>query len=396
MILTAVQSFLSGDAGRAIDLFEMAHAKGSIAIHRVAYTLGLLLSAQGERQRGGELIRVAVSERPGILPMVPIHFLKGLNLGAELEANPTIRLARAESLMADGEESNARQIYIDIIRTLRGGKDFKQMPAGLGEGAVREQIAPNPIWHSIDLGGELFIEGCGKSARSHATELLRMHIPELSGKTVLDIGAWDGFYSLECERRGAAGVTALDYYSWITDFTKLSAWEAEERANARVPDPYHPPAGTVDLQCCPGRRALDVASGLVGSKMHRICSVFEEASAETLGSYDIVFYLGVLYHVKDPLAALSRVCSVCRELAIIETLGVVVPGAEARPIWEFYHDDSINQDLTTWWAPSEKGFRDMLLTAGFKRVDILYGTDSATPTPDHRPVSTRIFAHAYK
>lgn len=392
MILEAVESFLRNDIGRAIELFEAAHAGGTIARHRVAYTLGLLLGAHGDRARGIRLVEMAIAERPGILPMVPIHFLKGLDLD-ELESHPTIRLARAESLMAEGRGNDARRIYIDIIRSLRGGRDFSGLPTGLKESAVRQKIAPNPIWHSIDLGGDLLVEGVGKSARNHATELLRMHIPDVTGKTVLDVGAWDGFYSLELERRGAAAVMALDYYSWVTDFSKLAVWQAAERAKGVAPDPYHPPAEIFDLTGMPGRRAFDVASELTRSKTQRICAVFEDASP---GTFDIVLYLGVLYHVKDPLTALCKVCSVCREMAIVETLGVVVPGAEERPIWEFYHDDSINWDATTWWAPSEQGLRDMLLAAGFKRVEILYGTDTATPTPHGRTVSTRIFAHAFK
>jgi tRNA (mo5U34)-methyltransferase len=40
-------------------------------------------------------------------------------------------------------------------------------------------------------------------------------LPEdLTGKSVLDVGAWDGFFSFECERRGAARVLAIDTYAW--------------------------------------------------------------------------------------------------------------------------------------------------------------------------------------
>ena len=41
-----------------------------------------------------------------------------------------------------------------------------------------------------------------------------MHLPDLSGRTVLDIGAYDGFYSFEAERRGAARVLATDSWTW--------------------------------------------------------------------------------------------------------------------------------------------------------------------------------------
>ena len=42
-------------------------------------------------------------------------------------------------------------------------------------------------------------------------------LPDLAGKTVLDIGAWDGYYSFQAERLGASGVVALDHYVWGVD-----------------------------------------------------------------------------------------------------------------------------------------------------------------------------------
>src|SRR5215210_1776907 len=42
-----------------------------------------------------------------------------------------------------------------------------------------------------------------------------LQIPgDLSGKSVLDIGAWDGYFSFEFERRGAERVLAIDTHSW--------------------------------------------------------------------------------------------------------------------------------------------------------------------------------------
>ena len=43
----------------------------------------------------------------------------------------------------------------------------------------------------------------------------RLKLPKrLDGRTVLDVGAWDGFYSFEMERRGAAKVLATDHFCW--------------------------------------------------------------------------------------------------------------------------------------------------------------------------------------
>lgn len=197
------------------------------------------------------------------------------------------------------------------------------------------------------------------------------------------------------ERRGASRVTALDYYSWVTDFEKLSAWVADERARGRVPDNYNPPPHVFDERGQPGRRAFDVTHASLGSRVIPVCGTLER-SIEALGTHDIVLYLGVLYHTRDPFGALESVARVCGEMAIIETLGFVCPGKEHRPIWEFYHDDRINNDKTTWWAPNEKGLHDMLLAAGFHHVEILYGADTAMHLGGDEPLQTRIFAKAHK
>ena len=72
-------------------------------------------------------------------------------------------------------------------------------------------------------------------ARIHAVakEMMMMELPSLTGKTVLDVGALGGWFTFEAERRGAARVTALDYYSWTVDGLKLNAWISEQR-KARV------------------------------------------------------------------------------------------------------------------------------------------------------------------
>jgi 23S rRNA G2069 N7-methylase RlmK/C1962 C5-methylase RlmI len=57
-------------------------------------------------------------------------------------------------------------------------------------------------------------------------ELKALRLPDLRGKTVLDIGAYDGFFSFEAERRGAKQVVAMDYYVWALDLAKgIARWK---------------------------------------------------------------------------------------------------------------------------------------------------------------------------
>src|SRR5439155_20456290 len=79
-------------------------------------------------------------------------------------------------------------------------------PAGeLGRGA-----GESAGFHTVDLGGGLRTSGIYDPSRP----LRRRGVPKpLAGQSVLDVGAWDGYYSFEMERRGAE-VLATDDYSW--------------------------------------------------------------------------------------------------------------------------------------------------------------------------------------
>ena len=95
-------------------------------------------------------------------------------------------------------------------------------------------------------------------------------LPEqLDGKTLLDIGAWDGFYSFECARRGA-------------DVTSMDIW--------------HPGHNETSEGYAVARAALGMQTKAVRA------SVFE-LEPEKHGVHDIVLFLGVLYHLEDPLGA---------------------------------------------------------------------------------------------
>ena len=59
-----------------------------------------------------------------------------------------------------------------------------------------------PFWfHSIDVGSGVVTRG-HKTAEQLRREWDQMQLPDLRGKTVLDINTWDGFFAFESERRG--------------------------------------------------------------------------------------------------------------------------------------------------------------------------------------------------
>ena len=93
-------------------------------------------------------------------------------------------------------------------------------------------------WHSIDLGGGLVTPGVQPREFLNA-RLRSLQLPDVHGKTVLDIGAYDGFYSFAVERLGAARVVALDHYVWSLELPEHIKYWNECKERGIVPELYH-------------------------------------------------------------------------------------------------------------------------------------------------------------
>src|SRR5215831_10985883 len=77
---------------------------------------------------------------------------------------------------------------------------------------LRKEVSALHWFHRIDLGNGIITPGQDIDGE---TKIEFNKIPtDLRGKTVLDIGAWDGLFSFEAERRGAARVLATDSFCW--------------------------------------------------------------------------------------------------------------------------------------------------------------------------------------
>lgn len=126
------------------------------------------------------------------------------------------------------------------------------------------QLSELGWYHSIDLPDGSVIAGIQTLEQLRA-RIAQYPIPaDLRGKRVLDIGAWDGWFSFEMERRGAE-VVAVDSARQQTFFE---------------------------------------AKKLLGSKVEYIVEDVCHLSARDIGYFDIVLFFGVLYHLKHPLLAL--------------------------------------------------------------------------------------------
>ncbi|TNC16058.1 TIGR04290 family methyltransferase [Methylobacterium terricola] len=192
---------------------------------------------------------------------------------------------------------------------------------------------------------------------------------DLTGKTVLDIGCNAGFYAVEMKRRGAARVLGID-----EDERYLS-------------------------------QARFVAAALGAEIEFRTLSVYDVGA---LGErFDVVLFMGVLYHLRHPLLALDLIHThVAGDLMVFQSMQrgakTVAPVADDYDFFETGHFDDPGYpklhfiernyagDPTNWWAPNRAGTEAMLRAAGFRieahpEEEVYLCRRTATPA-DCRPV----------
>lgn len=183
-------------------------------------------------------------------------------------------------------------------------------------------------WHQIELPDGSVTPGLDRSAE----KLASLHLPDIAGKTVLDVGAFDGYFSFAAERLGASRVLAVDTYSW------------------RRPG---------------GKDGFEWARQALGSSVEDVELEVLDISPETVGQFDVVLFLGVLYHMRHPLLSLERMASVTKELLVTETLVDMAflrsPAVAFYP-WKMFRDE------TNWWGPNRAAVEGMLRSVGFKHV----------------------------
>ncbi|MCS6849674.1 MAG: class I SAM-dependent methyltransferase [Gemmataceae bacterium] len=241
---------------------------------------------------------------------------------------------------------------------------------------IRQQVGHIRWYHSIDLGHGIVTPGIDNSKES----IRRIGLPQrLDGWTVLDVGAWDGFYSFEAERRGALRVLATDSYCWC-------AATARQRAEIyrRVRAGDHRAWSTARWS---GKAGFDLARRALGSRVESQPIDILDLSPRRVGIFDLVLCLGVLYHMRHPLLALEHVASVTRKLLILETHVDLLD--IPRPAMAFYPGSELNNDATNWCGPNPPMVLAMLRDVGFTDVSVFSG-------PFVSPLSTRMVFHAWR
>jgi tRNA (mo5U34)-methyltransferase len=227
-------------------------------------------------------------------------------------------------------------------------------------------------FHSIDLGNGVVTKGT--AVQETGSEIFA----DMRGRSVLDIGAWDGKFSFLAESCGASRVVALDHYAWGVDREARGAYWNECIKNGVLPDHSRDETDfwRPDL---PGRRPFDFAKAARGSKVEPLVADFQTVDLEALGRFDVVLYLGVLYHMKEPLTCLERVRAVTKEVAVIETEAVHLQGLEHEALLQFHAGMSLRVDFGNWYVPTIQALHNLCRVAGFTQVLTIAGPPEPEP-----------------
>jgi len=230
------------------------------------------------------------------------------------------------------------------------------LPIGADEDTARAVLDRIPLWfHTFSLDeGSLYTAGV---ARDH-----RYRIPvlpdDLTGKSVLDVGAFDGFYAFLAEARGARRVVAVDneqYREWV-----LARWGLE-------------------LEGGEGFQAI--AELLDSEVQYRRLDAFELDQLDE--SFDVIFCFGILHRVESPLGLLKVLR---RRLAghgyvLLETYGVANRELEHEAAMHvckagevYAHDDYV------YWGFTGESLARLAGHAGFDWAEII-----DTPVIDGHP-----------
>ena len=170
---------------------------------------------------------------------------------------------------------------------------------------------------------------------------------DLTGKTVLDIGCNGGFYSIEMKRRGAERVLGIDF---------------DERYLAQA----------------------KLAAETLGMDIEfRRMSVYDVKDLEE--KFDVVIFMGVLYHLRHPLLALDIIHEhVARDLLVFQSMQRgSEKEADVSEDYLFWQTDIFDRpefprmyfvekkyagDPTNWWIPNRSCAEAMLRSAGFEII----------------------------
>jgi tRNA (mo5U34)-methyltransferase len=204
-----------------------------------------------------------------------------------------------------------------------------------------KEVARYSWVHSIDLGNGVVTKGIFGDGRTNPLITKAFDDIDFSRKKVLDIGCWDGLWSFEAEKRGAAAVYATD---------DVSQRPFQEQPTFRL------------------------AHQALGSKVKYYPNVsLYKIESLNVCDFDIVVFCGVYYHLKDPLLALTKLRRVMKVGGLIIVEGEAIYSSNEVLAKFFYHTHHA-RDASNWWVPTIPCLREWVECSFFEIVNE-YGID---------------------
>lgn len=200
---------------------------------------------------------------------------------------------------------------------------------------IKERVRSQQNWfHRIDLGNGIATPGWSDPKLN---KLPHYGLPaDMKGMRVLDVGTAEGFFAFEAERRGADQVVAVDPYS-------------------------------VDrFMIC--RDALGSAVKFLGRSVY-------ELDPMQVGTFDLVMFFGVLYHLRHPLLGLDKLRAVCSGAILLQTFASPLGDESAKA--SFYKKGIMSGpnkkrwDPSVFFVPNTQCVLDLMENAGFVNVEAL-------------------------
>jgi len=223
--------------------------------------------------------------------------------------------------------------------------------------AIMDEISRHNWYQSIPLASNIVTPG--ETGEAEERKIQMMQLPnDLSGRTVLDIGCNEGFFSFEAEKLGADRILAID---------KSSAAKAK----------------------------FELVKRILDSKVEFMAVDLFEMDRHDIGKFDIVFFLAVFHHLRYPLLALDRLYNLTKEFAVMEFV-------EAVPIVDEEQSAMVRKMSKKGHLhnlPTRTFILETLTRAGFGRIEIL-GTHRAHKMKPERKMpgftESRVVLKAYR
>lgn len=204
-----------------------------------------------------------------------------------------------------------------------------------------------PHYHVIQLNDR--IRTPGRVDRNQEFSYIGLKPENIKGRSVLDVGALDGVTAFNAEKAGASRVLAID-----VEDPALQDW-----GWSGAPKNYSD-HGEIKNRVFPRLKEF------FESNVDRRKMTVYELSPTTQEPFDIIFFYGVLYHLRHPLLALDRLRAVCRGAICVEThicnYDPLVPSSL------FYRDNVLDKADSNWTGPSESCVASWMLDAGFSTI----------------------------